>query len=458
MQILGLWAFLTLAWLLGSIFSRWHLALIGELIAGALLGPGLCDVVPFAQAWTLLGELSLCFLVFDGALSLDLTKLRLVGLRAMTIAFAGVVLPVALAFGILQAFALPALTSLAAGVSLASTAIGSTAVLLKSHGLQETEMGWMIASAAIIDDVGSLVLLAIVGRLGPGSVDGSSGSLFFPATTNLGLIAISPILASIIVALVAYILSRTFFPFVFLRLSALEEPPAIDRPPLQLTVVSTLSPAIVGHPKSPGIKQRDWMLYLFALACTTGLAVLSNYLGTSILFGVFLSASCLTSSLRPTPVRADVETSSIALVDISSNIPSPSIPGPEPEFNITNIHAHFTEVLSPISARLFFGSTGLTVPTMVLFRPGALLMGLCLTLAGALGKWMTGTLFEREWTRVHIVGFSMVSRGDLGFLLARTAQQKGLLDDESYAAVVWALLLCTCLGPLVVSRILQKQQ
>ena len=184
MQILGLWAFLTLAWLLGSIFSRWHLALIGELIAGALLGPGLCDVVPFAQAWTLLGELSLCFLVFDGALSLDLTKLRLVGLRAMTIAFAGVVLPVALAFGILQAFALPALTSLAAGVSLASTAIGSTAVLLKSHGLQETEMGWMIASAAIIDDVGSLVLLAIVGRLGPGSVDGRSGSLFFPATTN----------------------------------------------------------------------------------------------------------------------------------------------------------------------------------------------------------------------------------------------------------------------------------
>jgi Kef-type K+ transport system membrane component KefB len=468
MKTLGLWAFVTLTWLLGSIFSRWNLALIGEIIAGALLGPGLGDIVPFPEAWTLAGELALCFLVFDGALSLDLLKLRLVGFRALSIAVTGVVLPVAFSFGVMQAFGFPLLTSLACGVALASTAIGSTTVLLKSHNLHETEMGWMIASAAILDDVLSLVLLAIVSRLGVKSVAGGAGSLFFPGTNNTGLLAISPIIASIIVALIAFTLSFTLFPLVYLRISATEDAclaadlPPVAGPDLSEKSVEMVSSAALQHisisaastapTAENGVRQCDWLLYLFALSCTTALAVLADFLGTSVLFGIFMSASCLSSSMRPIEVSTTNQQEQATTVDIADISPGiHSRPA-----NINDIHAQFTHVLSPICARLFFGSIGLTVPTRVLFRPGAILIGLCLTLVGALGKWLTGIVYEREWSRIHLVGFSMVSRGDLGFLLARTAKEQELLDDISYAAVVWALLLCTCLGPLVVSRILQR--
>jgi Kef-type K+ transport system membrane component KefB len=452
--------------------DRWHVSLIGELLAGALLGPGLANVVPFVDAWKLAGELALCFLVFDGALSLDLYKLRRVGVRAVVIAATGVVLPVLLAWGIMRAFAYSLFASLAAGVALASTAIGSAAVLLKTHSLHETEMGWMIASAAILDDVFSLVLLATVSRLGvvsdPSTV--APPTLFFPGTTDAALLGITPLLASIIVALAALVLTATVFPWFFRVV------PDVDRlwgvmtlwcqPPPEAVVVAEELAAMPSRPVRPAPPpvaaagpaahhvRRHWILYTFALTISTGLAVTADVLGTSLLFGVFVSGSCLSSGLRATesPVAQAEEANPMPRAEAAHD--AASVPT-----SVLQAHGFFSDGLSSLCARLFFSSMGLSIPTTVLFRPPALLLGLCLTLVpGVLGKWLTGALFERDSTRLHVVGFSMVSRGDLGFLLARTAQANGLLDPVAYAAVVWALLLCTALGPLVVSRILHRQE
>ena len=41
----------------------------------------------------------------------------------------------------------------------------------------------------------------------------------------------------------------------------------------------------------------------------------------------------------------------------------------------------------------------------------------------------------------------MIGRGELGFQLATTSRNAGILTPEAYSATIWALLLATLLGP-----------
>ena len=41
----------------------------------------------------------------------------------------------------------------------------------------------------------------------------------------------------------------------------------------------------------------------------------------------------------------------------------------------------------------------------------------------------------------------MIGRGELGFVLAKSALDAGLLPSRAYCATVWALLLATLIGP-----------
>lgn len=66
-----------------------------------------------------------------------------------------------------------------------------------------------------------------------------------------------------------------------------------------------------------------------------------------------------------------------------------------------------------------------------------------------------------------ILGTAMTSRGEIGFLIASLAESKGIYGEptnrskstgtsEIYLAVVWAIVMCTVLGPIS-TRILAKR-
>ena len=44
----------------------------------------------------------------------------------------------------------------------------------------------------------------------------------------------------------------------------------------------------------------------------------------------------------------------------------------------------------------------------------------------------------------------MVSRGEIGLLVAQIAHdpESSLLEDDAYIIVIWAILLCTLIGPI----------
>ncbi|CAF1333528.1 unnamed protein product [Rotaria sordida] len=49
-----------------------------------------------------------------------------------------------------------------------------------------------------------------------------------------------------------------------------------------------------------------------------------------------------------------------------------------------------------------------------------------------------------------IVGLSMVSRGEIGFLIANIGVSTSILSAEAFIVTIWAILLNTILGPIAV--------
>lgn len=55
-----------------------------------------------------------------------------------------------------------------------------------------------------------------------------------------------------------------------------------------------------------------------------------------------------------------------------------------------------------------------------------------------------------------ILGSAMVARGEIGYLIASLAQSSGLLDAETFLVVVWAISLCTFVGPLATGLLIRR--
>ncbi|KAM3161322.1 putative Na+/H+ antiporter [Lachancea thermotolerans] len=54
------------------------------------------------------------------------------------------------------------------------------------------------------------------------------------------------------------------------------------------------------------------------------------------------------------------------------------------------------------------------------------------------------------------MGYAMVSRGDIGFLISAIAEIRGILTSEQYFIVSWGIVLCTIVGPLMVGLLISK--
>ena len=152
-------------------------ALLGELVAGVLLGtfvvgsaetfPVLAHLPeePFFEAMTALGF----FLMLMAGLELRPSKLGEASARGIAVAVGGLVLPlacgVALGWLVLPESSVRGAQCLFLGVALAVTAVPVSVGVLASLGQLDTRVGRTIVSGAIVDDVLSLVLLAMLAGL-----------------------------------------------------------------------------------------------------------------------------------------------------------------------------------------------------------------------------------------------------------------------------------------------------
>ena len=145
-------------------------AVIGELLAGVLLGPSVVGLVdPTLPPLHLIAEIGVVLLLFGIGLETDLKRLLSVGPAAFTVAVVGVLLPFVFGYGVSRALGLAVLPAIVIGAALTATSVGITARVFSDLGELKSPEGQIVLGAAVIDDVIGLVILAIVSDLVAGN-------------------------------------------------------------------------------------------------------------------------------------------------------------------------------------------------------------------------------------------------------------------------------------------------
>ena len=150
---------------------------VGEIVAGLLIGPSLLGWVQLNEFLSVCAQIGVVMLMFSAGLGTNLRDLLKTGPKALAIACAGVLVPLAggtLLYLCFYGFAPwgseKFLTAVFIGVIMTATSVSITVETLKELGKLKSELGTAILSAAIIDDViGILVLTFVIGFKNPDS-------------------------------------------------------------------------------------------------------------------------------------------------------------------------------------------------------------------------------------------------------------------------------------------------
>jgi Kef-type K+ transport system membrane component KefB len=140
-------------------------AVLGEIVAGLVLGPHALNWVPDGPVIQLLAQVGVILLLFEIGLAADLSALLAVGLPALRVAFVGVAIPFLGGYLFAQALHLHGLAPIVLGATLTATSVGITARVLADLGKLDTQEARIILGAAVADDVLGVVILSLVQRL-----------------------------------------------------------------------------------------------------------------------------------------------------------------------------------------------------------------------------------------------------------------------------------------------------
>ena len=138
-------------------------SVIGELVAGIVLGPSLLGWLEATEVIRLLAEIGIILLLFEVGLETDLSRLARSGMRSTAAAFGGFVFPFLLGFGASRwLFGHELLLALFIGGTLTATSIGVTVRILRDVDRQNSPEGQIVLGAAVIDDILGVLLLAVL--------------------------------------------------------------------------------------------------------------------------------------------------------------------------------------------------------------------------------------------------------------------------------------------------------
>jgi Kef-type K+ transport system membrane component KefB len=145
--------------------------IVGEIIAGVLIGPSVLGWLAPNEFLTAMSELGAMFLLFRVGLDVKSSELMRVGGTALLVASSGVIVPFIMGAAILLLWGAKLNESIFVGASLVATSVGITAQVLSAKGLLEEISSKVILAAAVIDDVLGLLVLAVVSSLTRGKLD-----------------------------------------------------------------------------------------------------------------------------------------------------------------------------------------------------------------------------------------------------------------------------------------------
>src|SRR6185312_8970307 len=152
--------------LFGELFERLGLpAVLGEILAGVVLGPFAFHVVVPTPAVGSMSELGAIFLLFAVGLETPPHELVRVGRTSLGVALAGVVVPFAAGFIYVVLHGDTPQEATFVATTMVATSVGITARVMGDMNVLQTRAAKIILAAAVFDDIIGILLLAFVAGL-----------------------------------------------------------------------------------------------------------------------------------------------------------------------------------------------------------------------------------------------------------------------------------------------------
>lgn len=157
--------------IVSSIFTRFGIpGIIGELMVGIVAGPGVLNIMHMRlfegshadSAFMLMAQFGGLVLMFIAGFETDIDRMKEAGVTAFLVALSGVIWPFFLGSAAGHMFGLPWNVALFLGGALTATSVSISARTLMDAGHMSSPEATVILGAAVIDDVMGLFVLAFL--------------------------------------------------------------------------------------------------------------------------------------------------------------------------------------------------------------------------------------------------------------------------------------------------------
>ena len=161
-SLLPFFIILTAGLVFSELFKRLHLSYVTTLIlAGILIGPYSLNLIQIDESLSFIGSIGIIFLMFIAGSEIKHDFFKRMKTELFVITSLNSIFPFVTGFAIGMFFGFDVFNSLLIGIIFISSSIAVIVPSLESSGLINKKIGKSIVSAAVFEDIGSLLLLAI---------------------------------------------------------------------------------------------------------------------------------------------------------------------------------------------------------------------------------------------------------------------------------------------------------
>ncbi len=389
--IVSLLILLLTAKVMGEMLERFgQPAMIGEVLAGVILGPSLFNIIPGVGDLKVIAELGVFMLIVLAGMEIEVEEIRnSIRGRHIWIALLGFIIPFVSGFFIGLGFHFTYTFSMFLGLCIAITALPVSIRILIDIGRLNTDIGQRILSAAIFNDIVSLLILGII--------------LDFNHTThNLGDLTLSILLTILKFLLFISILILAYYLF---RLAK--------------SKVNVIRPEMNKFMHFLRGKESLFALVILFVLIFSSIAEL---LGLYFIVGAFFGAILLPRSMFS---GSDFEQAKRSASGITMGF------------------------LSPI----FFATMGISFSLHALNDLFLLTVVLMASFISKIfGGYLGGKMAGFNNAKAITIGLGLNARGIMELVIANIALQKGFIDISIFSVLVLMALLTTIITPVMLKN------
>lgn len=389
---------LVLSRLLGELIARLgQPAIVGEILAGIILGPAVLGVIKPTEALSGISELSVFLIVLSAGLEMEFRDvIKAFRGRGLLVAATGFFVPLFCGLLLGALFRMDSMRAVFLGLCISITALPVAVRILESFELLDSTIARYTIATAILNDVLALLCLGVILDM-----PGDKSVVQAPLAVFLAVFRTATKLA--VFAFIVFLASR------LLRWGS-----------GQTRLIEGFIHRIM---QFFGREALFGVAVLFVLI----FASMSETLGSHFVIGAFFGALLLSPSVFGTSLFAELE---------------------------NTLHSITGGFLAPI----FFAFLGLQFSVTTLKKPFLVLSILIVSIGSKiLAGWLGGRWAKLDNTSALGIGIILNGRGIMELVVANIALQRGFIEQDLFSTLILMGVVTTILTPILFRRYVLRE-